>query len=221
MWLARVRPAAEARFVRRHAVTSMSWHASPAVCSLGIALSVAAATSDCAQPTIRLPPPITVTLPPSWSSTAPSPPRPPPESAPFLASRADSVAVCAGALLATERVALGREPTGALLLQQLAPRDTALEQELLRRHAIAGVCSVAGPFTNVCTNGLRGLTASFELGRPIISHGWAFAIVRVRPMRAAGDYTWLFEPWGRSWGVELIRRDSAWVAAISSSPRIR
>jgi len=129
---------------------------------------------------------------------------------------AELAPVCAAALLATERQALGQEPTGALLLQQLAPPDTVLEHELLRRHAIAGICEVAGPFTNVCTNGVRGLTASFEPARPIIAPhvGWAVTVVRVRPMRAAGDATWLLEPLGRSWLVDLVQHDSTWVAAI-------
>jgi hypothetical protein len=131
-----------------------------------------------------------------------------------MSASAELAPVCAAALLATERVALGREPTGSLLLQEFAPPDTVLEHELLRRRAVAGICQVAGPLTNVCTNGVRGLTASFEPGRPIIAHGWALTAVRVRAMRAAGDATWLLEPQGRSWLVELNQRDSTWAVAI-------
>ena len=140
----------------------MSWHASPVVRSLGIALSAAAAASDCAQQAIHLPPPIVLTLPPSGSSTAPAPPRPPPESGSYGPSRADSVAVCTAALRTVEREALGREPLGLLLLQRFMPPDTSLEHELLRRRVIAGICEVANPFGNTCSNGVRGLTASFE-----------------------------------------------------------
>ena len=192
----------------------MSWHASAVVRSLGIALSVAAAASDCAQQALHLPPPIVLTLPPSGSSTAPAPPRPPPEAGSYGPSRADSIAVYTAALRTVEREALGREPLGLLLLQRFMPPDTSLEHELLRRRVIAGICEAANPFGNTCSNGVRGLTASFEIGKPFIFFDQAFASVRVRPMQAEGDHTWLVEPWGHSWVVRLTRRDSTWVAAV-------
>jgi hypothetical protein len=123
--------------------------------------------------------------------------------------------VCAVALRAVERVALGQEPTGALLLQRSDPPDTALERALVQRRVVAGICQAASEFTDSCANGVRGLTASFE-ARPAIGDSVALMVVRVRPMRAAGDPTWLIEPLGHSWLVALWRSDSLWVAAVGA-----
>jgi hypothetical protein len=127
--------------------------------------------------------------------------------------------VYAAALLSAERVALGREPSGALLLQQLAPPDTALERELLRRHAIAGICHVSGPFSDACTNDVRGFTATvLALPRPAAGDSAALAILEVRPMRAAHDRTWLVGSPPRIWLIMLSRRDSTWAASPGFFP---
>ena len=136
-----------------------------------------------------------------------------------MASRTDSVAVCVAALRAAEREALGREPMGLLLMQHFVPPDTGLEHALLRQHAAAGICEVGVLFPNTCLNGVRGLTAWFEEGKPTIHRDWAFAWVRVRPMRAEGDETWLLEPSGRAWDFSLHRHGSTWVASIFLQPR--
>jgi len=205
--------AAEARFVRRHATEgALGTHCSPF--ALGITLGAALAAAGCGYHRIVLPPPIAISV-PAWPQAPPSSVPPPRPSAPSTVSTAQRASACAAALRAVERVALGKEPTGALLLERSNPPDTTLERALLRRHVIAGICQAASEFSDACTNGARGLTASFAL-RPAIGDSVALMVVRVRPMRAAGDRTWLVEPQGHSWFVVLWRSDSLWVAAAGA-----
>ena len=140
-------------------------------------------------------------------------PRPPPAPRVELSTR-DLASVYAAALLAAERLALGREPAGVLLLQELTPHDTALEGELLRRHAVAGICEVTSQIADVCTNDVRGFTASIvAFLRPAAGDDVAFVAVQVRPMRAERDRTWLVPTRWQHWFLEVIKRDSIWMAA--------
>jgi hypothetical protein len=185
--------------------------------ALCVALGAPAAVAGCPQHPVVLPPPIAISipsLPPVPSPPAPAPTPPPQPLILGKPSLSTLAAVCTAALRAIERSALVREPTGALLLQRFDPPDTALERELVRRRVVAGICEVASLFSSVCTNGARGLTASF--GPVAVGNDVAFAVIRVRPMRATGDLTWLVQPEGHSWFVTLWRSDSVWVAAAGA-----
>jgi hypothetical protein len=169
--------------------------------------------SSCAPHPITLPPPITIHLPGTLSATVPS--APPSPSAPGVALSTPQLAsVYAAALLAAESLALGRHPVGALLLRELVPRDTALEHELRRRHAVAGICEGTAPVADACANDVRGFVATFvHSPRPSLDDSVDLALVEVRPMRGAFDRTLLIEPPRRHWLIMLIKRDSVWAAA--------
>jgi len=192
-------------------------HTSPVSWLSGLAMVAALGASGCASHAITLPPPITIRVPGTPSATIP--PTPPPPRAPRVAlSTPELASVYAAALLAAESLALGREPVGALLLQELALRDTALEHALVRRHAVAGICEVTRPFTDVCTNDVRGFTATIvALSSAAVGDSVFLALVQVRPMVGPFDRTWLVDPLWLQWLMTLIRRDSIWVA-VSAEP---